>query len=237
MNSKKKDILETDEIQEGIFLCIQNANDILNDCKLLKRRKRYARAMALAITCLEEIGKINLLRTINRIPANKQKLCAIKWKAFYKHNYKSSVGIITSFPDYLRKCIKAFTIAAVKQIENAPICEKARQLGLYTDYSEADNSWVSPRVISKELANAYYQIAKEALNRINFIAEKGLFSTRVLEIEKEVYENVYQNIPDDKIGPEAFDKLMRLAHIKAKEFYTRLVDEGIISENDIHILI
>jgi len=147
------------------------------------------------------------------------------------------VGIIASFPDYLRKSIEALSIAAVKQIEDAPICEKARQLGLYTDYSEADNSWVSPKVISKELAHAYYQTAEAALNRVNFMAEKGLFSTQVLELEKEVYEDVYQDIPDNKIGPEAFDKLMRVAPIKAKEFYSRLVDEGIISEKDVHILI
>ncbi|GAH87557.1 unnamed protein product [marine sediment metagenome] len=68
MNSKFKDYLPPNIIQEGIDLCLQNVKDLLLECKLLLRKKKYSRAMALSITTLEEIGKINVLRSINRIP-------------------------------------------------------------------------------------------------------------------------------------------------------------------------
>ncbi|MBW8002998.1 MAG: AbiV family abortive infection protein, partial [Planctomycetes bacterium] len=77
------------EIQKGIYYCIQNVGDILEDCNLLLENNRYTRALALSISALEEMGKISVLRSINRLPKNKQKLRSIEWNKFYEHQHKS----------------------------------------------------------------------------------------------------------------------------------------------------
>ena len=187
MKTKIPGYLNTEEIHKGIILCIENARDLLRDCKLLRRRRRYARAMSLSISAMEEIGKISLLRTINRIPKNKQKLHSIEWKNFYNHNYKSSLGFVNTLPDHVRSSVDEVMFASVDLFANAPLSENARQFALYTDYIADRKEWTSPRYVNRQLSNYYYSEVSSALKRILSLQKYRLFDIGVLEIEKETY--------------------------------------------------
>jgi AbiV family abortive infection protein len=71
MAHEKPGYLSPKELKEGIDLCIENIRDILQECNLLLSNGKVARALALLINAIEEIGKINVLRSINRLPKNK----------------------------------------------------------------------------------------------------------------------------------------------------------------------
>jgi len=193
--------------------------------------------MALSISALEEIGKVNILRTINRIPKSRQKLISIKWDAFYNHLYKSTMGFVNSYPDDLKRNIKSYTLSAINQFIDAPFCEEARQVGLYTDFSKKDKCWISPKLINKELATSYYETAVVSFTKVNSFNKMGLFSTRVLEIEKEVYKDFFKDIPDKITDFEQLEEISKKAPEKAKDFVNRLITEGLVKDSDIRLLL
>ena len=230
---KFKGYLPSGLIEIGISFCLQNASDLLNECKLLIRKKMYARAMVLSLTCLEEIGKIRILRTINRIPKKNQKLRSQKWNQFYDHKFKSAHGFVHSFPDDLKRDFESYMAGVFHQFMNAPLSEEIRQIALYTDYSEEDKMWISPRTITKRTATYYFKIANQALVNLEKIRDFGLYSERVLEIEKGIYSDLFQDSTVSLSSPQLLTDTFSLGPEKAREFWKRIIDEGIIKESDL----
>lgn len=49
--------IELDKLREGMFLCINMAENLLKDSEILLKKKRYSSSVSLAILAFEEISK------------------------------------------------------------------------------------------------------------------------------------------------------------------------------------
>ena len=67
--------LPVEQVSVGISACIDNAVDLFGDALVLYNQKRYARALALLLTSLQEAGKVTLLRQMSLLSSRDQK----KW--------------------------------------------------------------------------------------------------------------------------------------------------------------
>jgi len=236
MAHEKPGYLSPKELKEGIDLCVQNIRDIIQECNLLLSNGKAARALALSISAIEEMGKINVLRSINRLPKNKQKLLSLEWKKYFDHQYKSSLGFFQTVPDENRTTIESILLSAFLVREQAAMTEEIRQMALYTGYSLKKKKWHSPRIVDYDSANEYLQKASTAFERIEKMEELGLFDTDVLELEREMYKEVYDTIPDEPCEKNTLKRLGNLSKQKAREFYDSLIQIGKIERSDICFL-
>ncbi len=224
------------EIQKGIYYCIQNVVDILEDYNLLLENNRYTRALALSISALEEMGKISVLRSINRLPKNKQKLRSIEWNKFYEHQHKSSLGLFNTVRDEYKTTIDSIIFSASFVNEQAVLTEDLRQMALYTSYSASKKTWYSPREVDRETASRYFQTARAAFERIMQIRETGFFDANILQLEQQMYMEIYENLPDEPYDETTLRRISPLVKAKAKQLFDKLNEMGRIEESDVSFL-
>ena len=236
MAHDKPGYLTPEEIQEGIYFCLQNVSDILEDCSLLLGNGRFARPLALSITALEEMGKINVLRSINRLPKNKHKLRSLEWKKYYEHQRKSSLGLFSIVPDENRGSIDSIFSSALYVSEQAGLTEDFRQRALYTSYTTKKKVWFSPKEIDRTLAYQYFDIARKAFERIMRIKELGFYDSDVLRLEQEMYKELYDNLPDKPYDEATFRKIGPVAKAKSRQLFDKLIDMGRIAKSDVSFL-
>jgi AbiV family abortive infection protein len=236
MAHEKPGYLPPKEIQKGIQLCLQNTNDILEECGLLIENKKLARALAFSISALEEIGKISVLRSINRLPKNKNKLLSIEWTRYFDHQHKSGLGFFNTVSDENRKTIDSVMLSALLVREQAAITEDIRQMAIYTSYSTKKKMWYSPRDLDNNIVFEYMNLAKESYKRITKMQELGLFDTDVLQLEKDMYKELFDDVPDEKYNEDTLRRLAQLSREKAKQFLDKLIEMGKIAESDVHFI-
>lgn len=236
MAHEKPGYLTPEEIQEGIDFCLQNTSDILQEANLLLDNEKPARALALSISALEEMGKISGLRTINRLPKNKHKLRSLEWKKYFDHQHKSSLGLFNIVPDDNRTTIDSIFLSALLVKEHAAMTEDIRQKALYTSYSPKKKMWYSPREIDHALAYEYLQTAFNAFERITKIKKLGLYDADILRLEQEMYTEIFDNVPDEEYDETTLRRIGLLARTKARQFYDKLIEMGRIKESDVSFL-
>lgn len=236
MAHEKPGYLTPEEIQEGIDLCFQNVQDILEECNLLLENGKPARVLALSISAIEEMGKINVLRSINRLPKNKQRLRSVAWKNYFNHKYKSSMSFFNTVPDENRTTIDSIFLSALLAREQADITEGIRQMAIYTSYSPKKKMWHSPRMIDYDLAHDYLQTAITIFERKQKIKELGLYDADVLRLEKEMYKEVFDRIPDEEYDETSLQRISQPAKEKAKQFFDKLIQIGRIAKSDVTFL-
>ena len=236
MAREKPGYLSPEEIQEGIYCCIQNVGDILEDCNLLLGKGRSARALALSISALEELGKISVLRSINRLPKNKPKLRSIQWKKYYKHQEKSSLGLFNTVPDEYRMSVDHIVFSALFVKKQAFPIEDLRQMALYTSYSKKRKVWLSPREIEREVASNYFDTARVAFKRIMRLKGIGFFDSDILHLEKQIYKEIYDNMPDGPYDETTLQEMFPFAKTKAKQLFDKLIEMGRINKEDVSFL-
>lgn len=86
--------LSDNQVAWAMHLCFLNAKDLLEESKLLRRNRKYARAFALAVLALEELGRIPIFLSSLTISKKDRK----KWKEFwqallYSHVKKQRVWV------------------------------------------------------------------------------------------------------------------------------------------------
>jgi AbiV family abortive infection protein len=84
--------LSVRQIADGIAVTLANAREIHQDALLLAAAGRYPRCVALLVSSLEELGKINVLSQMARIPKSNQSLWADAWESFRSHQHKATWG-------------------------------------------------------------------------------------------------------------------------------------------------
>ena len=84
--------LSLEQISEGICACIDNALDIFGDAMVLLHCDRYARALSLLLTSLQEAGKVPLLRQMSLVHSSEQKKWNELWKSCRDHKIKDAFG-------------------------------------------------------------------------------------------------------------------------------------------------
>jgi len=235
---KYKGHLSLDEIAEGIAFCLENAEQLYDDGLALLNANRHPRAMSLFIAAMEEIGKVSVLCSMSRILKSNQPLWADCWRDFRSHVNKATRAFVHTFPDEGRQYPALMGAAANMQFELAPLGERFRQAGIYVDFLAGDKRWMSPRDIPRTEAESWRRRLEVALDRVRQHADLGLFSTRSLEIQREVYGPVNADRPRRKNAqPEDDRDVTRKALAAHRDYYRRLVEERVLAPKaDIQVM-
>ena len=178
------------KIGDDLSTVVFNAIDLLEDAELLLKNKRYPRALSLAVLAIEEIGKINLIRTYNLKSGFN-----IKKFIQYFRNHKVKGGHALRFADLKleQKIEKVIRLHFPKEVRDRVIAEilalpglksskisptdldDLKQAGFYSDIRK-DFKIKSP----KEIIN--YGIARAMISRAKWIIEKEI--NMILDREK-----------------------------------------------------
>lgn len=235
---KYKGHLSLDQIAEGIAACIENAASLYDDGLALLNANRHPRAMSLFIAAMEEVGKVSVLCSMSRIPTSNQALWSDYWRDFRSHENKATRAFVHTFPDEGRHYPAVMGAAANMQFELAPLGERFRQAGLYVDFLAGDKCWMSPSDVPRTEAESWKRRLDTALSRVQEQAELGFFSTRALEIQRDVYGPINTNRPKRKDSQPQDDRDVAKKAVAAhRDYYRRLVDEGILDRNaDIQVM-
>ena len=114
---------------KGIEVAVENANGLLADAELLLENERWARACALAILAIEELGKVDLLRSL--LVATTDKSLREGWKAYRSHRAKNVRWIVPTLAGAAGRWRADF--ASIPDEDTALTAERIKQGSLYTD--------------------------------------------------------------------------------------------------------
>ena len=163
--------VDFDFFLEGMIYCADNANKIAADARRLYKVNRFPTSGMLAISSLEEIGKIYLLLILGGIYSDKKKLGITEgayWKSFHRmwRNHKLKL-VCASWIDLLIFDEDAIELArhTMKNLDLFDI----RNRFLYVDIDEG--KWLLPkrtdRSVALELVEAAEDISEEVLKEFN----------------------------------------------------------------------
>jgi len=225
-----KSHLTITQIAEGIQVTLANARGLYEDAMALLVSGRLARAMALLIATMEEVGKVSVLASMSRIPKDNQKLWADAWESFRSHQHKSTWAFVNTYPDEGRAHPEVMAIAVAQQYTLADVGERLRQYALYVDFHAREKRWLTPAEVSQLDVEKWHTRAESALARTEALAERGFFSERALEIQREVYSDFNSKRPRRKeAGRDDVERAIEQTPGLAVLYYRRLVQEGILS--------
>ena len=89
--------LKISEIKKGIYLCLENANELINDADILLSNERYSRVYSLTQFAIEELGKSYMLYEFyTKLQLGKRKETDFKYfrKKFKSHKHKTFESIM-----------------------------------------------------------------------------------------------------------------------------------------------
>lgn len=110
-------------ISEGLTACLENADSLIQDAKILANNKRYSTAIFLLTTADEEMAKSYILLDACRLDflrnlSEQKRLC----KAFYNHIYKYAYYKVLSFPS-VTDLVRVDSLANEDECENTNMIE------------------------------------------------------------------------------------------------------------------
>jgi AbiV family abortive infection protein len=224
--------LPVEQISLGISACIDNALDLFGDGLVLYNQKRYARALALLLTSLQEAGKVTLLRQMSLLSSKDQKRWSQLWKSFRDHETKDAFGQSAKISqDAKGNPGEAFWQQVLYKTTLAPAKEKIRQFALYVDFVRKEKTWWSPREITAGLVEEIIDDIVAALYNLYRAREMRLFSAAALRVYREEFAAF---TPDIQLGKdyEIGDFGIRIFGINGpyKRVWTRLIEENILKE-------
>lgn len=224
--------LSISQIAEGIQSCLKNARELQSDARLLAESQRWARAVSLLVASMEEIGKISVLSAMARIPSNNQRLWGDQWSSFRSHADKSTFAFTHTCPDESRTNPGALFLAVIAQRGLSGLCERIRQFGIYVDFHAVEHRWLSPAEVTQRDFEQWIARSEAGLNRFDVMNDLGLYSSRALQIQQEIYAHLNANRPKRRdVTPADVARHIDDGPELAKQYYKRLIDEGIIPPN------
>jgi AbiV family abortive infection protein len=142
----------------GIDAAMRTARSLLRDSKLLLENERWQRATALAILAIEEMGKVEILRSI--LLARDAGELVTEWRTYRSHTRKNASWI---FLDLVRK--GARKLGDFRPIFNTrsghgKFLDAVKQECFYSDVSY-EGGWFSPEQrVKPELAKTVFTVAR-----------------------------------------------------------------------------
>ena len=219
-----------EHLSQGIKACLKNARELVFEAELLAKNQRYGRAMSLAMTASEEIGKTRILKSMVRIPKTNQKLWADRWNLFRSHESKVAHAFVDTLPDEAYLFPDLVLSAAVDNAARMGASERVRQGGLYVDWLASENRWLNPlSEITKNMADSRIDIAKAGLSRLGRLSEQGWFSPAVLQLEHDILSPMNDDMPKHPaVVPEDIQQLAEVAPEKLREFYRLATEKNLV---------
>lgn len=195
-----------DFVADAFRACWTNAQELVNEAKLLFDHGHNARALSLAVLALEEIGKLFCADGLLYARPDDHKAKAFS-KSLKSHTTKLSVlellplllkNISSVDPRYLteQRFIQAVVISAkdLKDRGNAVFdllggegfskLDHWKQVGFYSQPLE--NSFITPnKAVTKEIAAAVYMLAWRATTTLDFLLKNGNLE-RYIDVAREI---------------------------------------------------
>lgn len=124
-------VLTDREYRDALRAAVMAARELYADALLLVKHRRYARAAAIAVLAIEEVGKVKVLHRI--FHAEHDGARKIAWNEYRRHRAKAA-EMITAGPGLVDKDVRSvFSHQA----------DALKQLGLYSNLLKSGD-WVHP---------------------------------------------------------------------------------------------
>lgn len=225
--------LSFEQLSQGITHCIKNAAALVQEARLLKDNGSLGRAMTLAHSALEEIGKTHVLGHMAQIEDDRPQDWVEKWRGFRSHPDKNTFGMMDLLPDSMRDKGPEMLKAAIEYREKqAKQSERTRQDGLYVDFDSGQNQWKSPLDVTLRQAEEAIQESEQALKRAQIFETLGLHSARALELQNEILGPMRTMLRAAGPDPEAVARVLDKEQNSAmKKYISKLLEEGIVDKS------
>ncbi|MEQ8251475.1 MAG: AbiV family abortive infection protein [Oceanibaculum nanhaiense] len=175
MHSKPKQYrgaLTPSQAAEGIALARANDARLIADSELLLKNKRHASASALAILAIEELGKVQIIKTI--VLHGDEVNLKRAWKDFRSHRAKSVQWILPKLAAEGARTLMELRVAADPEGDHTAMLDSVKQLSIYTDCFSDAPRWSEPAdAVDMDFAAGILTIAK-MLNRDEEITVREL---------------------------------------------------------------
>ncbi|MGC8903505.1 MAG: AbiV family abortive infection protein [Fervidobacterium sp.] len=132
--------LDIEELAEGIKLCIENAESLLNDAELLFNNGKFPRAFSLAVLSVEEMGKIPMLVRAACFEKDEKSRWSEFWKGWRNHEFK--------FGRSLGPGVLGLTLTLNKKLSDLiKKCETLKLRGFYVDFNKEIGKFEPPHLL------------------------------------------------------------------------------------------
>lgn len=228
--AKYRGYLSLEQIAEGIDLCLENARDLLEDSIVLKKKRRYPRALTCLLVAREELGKVYVLVGMAYTYPEDQRRWLEDWRLFHNHKAKASRVASHGIVGELRKSSDSLVDAYFDAIEVVFSDLQLREASLYADFSEI-NGWTSPSKIDRQTVEQYHRRAVDALLRCERQKKEGWFSVKALAIRREELADAVRGYPkggEKKSREESIAELqefLKRVEPHLKRYKARLTEE------------
>lgn len=127
---------------EGIALARANAARLISDAELLVENNRYASASALAILAIEELGKVQAIKTI--VLQSEPKKLKEAWRDYRNHRAKNVQWILPKLAAEGARTLAQVRSAADPAGDHTAMLDSVKQLSFYTDSYGSAGRWSEP---------------------------------------------------------------------------------------------
>ncbi len=155
--------LSLEQAAQGIAFARSNADRLTSDAEILLGAKRYPSAIALAVLAIEELGKVQILKSmiLHTDPAELKK----SWKEYRSHRAKNVQWILPGLAAEGARTLEQLRAATEAKGEHTALLDAVKQLAFYSDCLGENARWSNPEdAVEPQLAASILGVAK-LLNR------------------------------------------------------------------------
>ncbi|MBN7804705.1 AbiV family abortive infection protein [Agrobacterium rosae] len=164
--------LTSRQAAEGIALARRNAARLIADAELLLKNGRHPSASALAILAIEELGKVQAIKTI--VLAGDAAMLKAAWKDYRNHRAKNVQWILPKLAAEGARTLEQVRPAADPAGDHTALLDSVKQLSFYTDSYGESGRWSEPvEAVDPNLAVSILSTA-QVLNRQTETTEREL---------------------------------------------------------------
>jgi AbiV family abortive infection protein len=150
--------LAASEIAAGMNVARGNARRLVRDAQLLLDNGRFPSALALAVSSIEESGKLSILRALAVARSDEELKQA--WREYRTHTAKNRLWPIVELIMKGARKLDDFASLLADDAQHPALLDQVKQIALYTDCLGSRN-WSNPEtVITKDLASQVVRTAE-----------------------------------------------------------------------------
>jgi AbiV family abortive infection protein len=230
--------LSPKQIAEGLETCAENVESLFDDALFLFENKKYARAASIAVSCLEEFGKMEKLKELLQMEKDDKERIKKFWKDFRSHGIKTTTALTSSNVRTLKTATDVNLMSHFFE-KTSSYREAVRQNGLYVDFNEQKGTWHSPKNLRIDEVKQILYAANQV--RLLVIADKlsGINSAEVLSLHKKHFKPIWDLLKNNKDNTSTHSILRALDNTLLRcqvSFYKELLNKNSLKTPDtIHI--
>ena len=181
--------LKISEIKKGIYLCLENAHELISDADILLSNERYSRVYSLSQFAIEELGKSYMLYEFyTKLQLGKRREIDFndfkkKFKSHKHKTFESMMADITMPSIEKNNDFEKFAINNFREIHKIKkgVYDDLKNESLYVSLN--NNKFKKPaEILEREFVNDYFEKAKKKIEYsenwiLKFIKQDEHFGT------------------------------------------------------------